>query len=377
MQRVRTFMTFLLAGAALGLPAACEAPPSEENGSVVAGALLERRLSETRAELPELPGLAVWVEGDEGSPSRGGAFGDADPDGRAMTAQTPVRTASNTKTYVAAAYLRLWEQGEAPLDDPIAGLIDADIEAMLAADGYDTAAITPRHLLMHNSGMPDYADGAYVQIVFGDPSRQWTRREQIGLLVENHDPLGPPGQAFRYSDTGYLLLGHMIERTTGQPLSAAVRELLDFDGLGLDQTWWEQSETRPDGAVARAHQYLGDTATHDWNGSMDLHGGGGLIASPRDMARFMAALFRGEVFDDPATLRLMIEAPGQAEPDVYRLGVFPETIDGRDAYSHSGFWGTYAVYVPELDIAVAAVTLDQSAFATMRELAQGMATAAE
>ncbi|WP_300556957.1 serine hydrolase domain-containing protein [Maricaulis sp.] len=354
---LRQFLIIIAAGTLL----ACS-PHAENAGQ------LESRLAEVDAAHPDMAGLAVWIEGAEAGASAGAAFGNAAPDGRALDAQTPVRIASNTKTYVAAAYLRLWESGLAPLDDPIEGLIDPAFNAILAEDGYRTDLITPRHLLMHNSGMPDHADEAYVAAVFEDTQRQWTRAHQVELLTVNHDPLGPPGEAFVYSDTGYVLLGHIIERITGETLAAAVRRLLRFDTVGLDQTWWEQVE-QPGAAIApRAHQYLGEIDATGFNGSMDLYGGGGLIASPRDMARFWRGLFRGEVFDDPATLSVMLDAPGQVAPERYRLGVFVEEIGGVTAYSHSGFWGTYSVYVPELDIAIAAVTLDQSDFGTMRTL---------
>lgn len=334
---------------------------------------LDGRLASVESANPDLTGLAVWVETADPSSSGGAATGVAGPDGRALTAQTPVRIASNTKTYVAAAYLRLWERGVVALDDPIEALIDPAFNTLLTEDGYRTDLITPRHLLMHNAGMPDHADDSYVEAVFEDTQRQWTRGEQVAFLTAHHDPLGPPGDVFVYSDTGYILLGHMIERATGETLAAAVRRLLRFEALGLDQTWWEQVERPAANVTARAHQYLGEIDTTGFNASLDLYGGGGLVASPRDMARFWRALFRGEVFEDAATLSLMTGAPGQADPDRYRLGLFIESIDGQTAYSHSGFWGTYALYLPERDIAIAAVVLNQSGFGEMRRLVHDLA----
>lgn len=354
---LRQFLIIIAAGALL----ACS--PQVENT-----ARLDSRLAELNAADPDMAGLAVWIESGAPGASGGAAFGNAAPDGRPLDAQTPVRIASNTKTYVAAAYLRLWESGLAPLDDPIEELIDPGFNALLAEDGYRTDLITPRHLLMHNAGLPDHADDTYVAAVFEDTQRQWTRAEQIEFLTVNHDPLGLPGEVFVYSDTGYILLGHMIERITGETLAAATRRLLRFDSIGLDQTWWEQVEQPGEAIAPRAQQYLGEIDTTGFNASLDLYGGGGLIASPRDMARFWRALFGGEVFEDPATLSVMLDVPGQVAPERYRLGVFIETIGGMTVYSHSGFWGTYAVYVPELGIAIAAVTLDQGDFAAMRTL---------
>ena len=53
---------------------------------------------------------------------------------------------------------------------------------------------------------------------------------------------------FHYSDTGYVLLGEILERVTGEPLPAAVRSLLHFDRIGLTDTYWEKLEPTPAGA---------------------------------------------------------------------------------------------------------------------------------
>ena len=78
----------------------------------------------------------------------------------------------------------------------------------------------------------------------------------------------------------------------------AVRELIDFDKLELDATWWEIMEPRPDTAAPRAHQYLGATDCTDFHPSIDLYGGGGLVTDVTDLARFMRLLLTGEVLHD-------------------------------------------------------------------------------
>ena len=355
----------LLTGSA---PQVAEAPASAAPSHAEA---LQARVDRLVAEHEQLPGLAIYVivgAGDDGE-RYGAAAGAADPDGTPMTVHTPVRIASNTKTYTAATYLRLWEQDRVALDASLRAILDEDFTATLEGFGYDPDAITARHLLMHAGGLPDHADASYVRTIFDDPQHPWTRAEQLELMGERPGPLWPAGGGFSYSDTGYVLLGHAIERATGQRLARAAREQLGFDALGLSSTWWELHEPvppgEPGGTPARAHQYLGGAPTHDWSATMDLYGGGGLASSVRDMATFLAGLFRGQVFDDPATLELMRTAPGHPNPEAYRIGLFPRTVAGHDAYSHSGFWGTLSIYVPDLDLAVAGVTLDQDGFRLM------------
>ena len=338
--------------------------PSTDAPSILASQLVAR--VQEAVEIEKIaPGFAIVVIGSGDAASYAAASGVADPEGRAFTADTPLRIASNTKTFTAAAVLRLWEMGLLDLDAPIAGLVDPEFDAMLQSDGYDTGGITVRHLLMHTSGLPDHADDAYVEIIMQNPSRYWTRREQVALAVEAHDPLGPPNGQFSYSDTGYVLLGDIIERVTGETLAASVRRLLKFSDIGLHATWWEQVETPPAQSAKRARQYLAGLDATDWNGSVDLYGGGGLIMSANDLARLMAALMRGEMFDEPATLEIMRTAPGHPFPDKYRIGLFPRHIGGVVGYSHEGFWGTHVIYLPELDVALSAMVLDQAGYGKM------------
>ncbi|MEM9616440.1 MAG: serine hydrolase domain-containing protein [Pseudomonadota bacterium] len=326
---------------------------------------LEMRVREA-VEIDNIaPGFAIAVIGPTEAQSYSAAAGVADTNERPFTPDTPLRIASNTKTFTAATVLRLWEDGLLDLDAPITALIDPEFDVMLQNDGYDTTAITVRHLLMHTAGLPDHADDSYVDLVMADPSRQWTRRDQLAVAVDAHDPLGPPNNQFSYSDTGYILLGHIVERLTGETLAAIVRRELKFSEIGLEATWWEQVEQPPAQSAPRARQYVSGVDATDWNGSIDLYGGGGLVMSPNDLARFMTALMRNEIFDDPATLETMLSAPGHPFPDKYRIGLFPRTIEEFEAYSHEGFWGTHVIYIPELDAAVSAVVLDQSGYREM------------
>ncbi|MDX2056586.1 MAG: serine hydrolase domain-containing protein, partial [Gemmatimonadales bacterium] len=165
---------------------------------------------------------------------------------------------------------------------------------------------------------------------------------------------------FHYSDTGYILLGAMIERLTGLTLGAAFRELLRFDRIGLTRTWLETIDPEPWFGGERAHQYLGaiDTRAHD--PSFDLYGGGGLAAPVRDMAIFTRALMTGKVFAKPATLATMLERPAgvTAERD-YRMGIYRRVVDGVEGFGHTGFWGTFSFHFPALDLTVAGVVTQQ------------------
>ena len=220
----------------------------------------------------------------------------------ALDPEAGFRIASVTKTFTAAAILRLAEQGRLGLDDPIADHLAPATLELLRRGGYDPDAIHVRHLLMHTSGLYDYAsDPKFVEYVLTHGRHHWTRNEQVRFAMTHGKPYGAPGREFHYADTGYVLLGEIIERTTGRPLASAFRRLLGFDKLGLSHTYLESLEPRPPAAHARAHQYYQRIDATAFDPSFDLYGGGGLVSTVDDLARFYRALLDGDVFEKRAS----------------------------------------------------------------------------
>jgi D-alanyl-D-alanine carboxypeptidase len=312
----------------------------------------QQLVDETVAASAGVPGVAVAVLAPDRDVDVAVAAGRPGADD--LEADQPFRIASNTKTYTAAATLRLVEQGRLSLDDTLADRADPELVTLLDADGYDVDAITVGHLLQHTSGLYDYAsDVDFQTVVLGDPDGHWSRVDQVRFAMEEGDPLAPPGAQFAYSDTGYIVLGDIIERVTGSTLGAALRELLDYDRLGLDATWLEEQEAPPADVPARAHQFYETQDMTDADPSADLYGGGGLVADVRDLARFYEALLGGEVFDEPATLTTMTSVPAAGDPFGAAMGLF--RLDHPQlgtCWTHSGFWGTFAMACPDVAIAV-------------------------
>ena len=345
--------------------------PAQDLSAVESGL---QALLDSVVEAESTPGIMMRIDAPSLDFSWSGVSGVADTEtGAPLMRTNPVRIASNTKTYVAAAILRLWEEDRIGLDDPLSMHLPAEYAEVLEGDGYDLDAITIRHLLTHTSGLYDYADRElFVEAVLADPTHRWTPEEQIGLAVEWGNPYGAAGDVYRYSDTGYVVLGLVLQSVYGKPLAASLRELLNFDGMGLGSTWMETLEDPPLGAADRAHQYMGELDTYDFDPSLDLYGGGGLVSTADDMAVFMRSLFVGGVYKAAATADTMLTtvAGAGAGPDLsgspmvpgrYRMGVEVRDLGGLEVYMHTGFWGTLAAYFPGQDIAISiAVTQQQS-----------------
>jgi D-alanyl-D-alanine carboxypeptidase len=266
------------------------------------------------------------------------------------------RIASVTKTFTAASILRLFEKGKIKLDDPINRYLPKEYIEILDKGGYPTNAITVRQLLNHTSGIHDYADDSkYFAAVMSDPKHRWTRMEQIQSAIKWGKPHFEPGKGYLYSDTGYNLLGEMIERLSGESLAKAFRTLLDFKKLGLDETYLETMEPAPAGVKNLSHPYYETLNAISIDASHDLYGGGGLVSSVEDLARFYRALFTRKVFLRDSTLQTMLTVPPTNERipgGAHGMGIFRRNISGNVCWGHNGFWGTSAYHCPAADITV-------------------------
>jgi D-alanyl-D-alanine carboxypeptidase len=300
------------------------------------------------------PGILFTLESKDGSLSWSGAAGINDLDQKdSLTINQTFRIASVTKTYVAASTLRLMEKGVLNLEDPISKHLSRNHAEILAPE-YDLNQITIRQILRHAAGFFDHTHAQeFFETVLGTPSHEWTRTEQLRMCVEKGEPIGPPGQQFSYSDTGYVLLGELIETYTGKSLDGGIKELLGLERLGLYRTDFERIDQLTD--QQRIHQYFEERDTYTFSPTMDYFGGGGLLSNTQELVDFFQALFGGKIFENPETLKFMLESvtyPNKAQLD-YQMGMFKVMINGMEAYTHSGFWGTQVLFIPKLNLFMA------------------------
>jgi len=309
-----------------------------------------------RSELsPTNPGVLFSLASGDKQYVWSGAAGINDISvGDSLQVHQTFRIASVTKTYVAAAILRLMEKKVLRLDDPISKHLSSAHAAILSKD-YDLNKITIRQILRHSAGFFDHTHAPeFFAKVFSTTGYEWTRTTQLELGVEKGEPIGPPGNQFSYSDMGYVILGELIETYTGKSLDGGVKELLGLEKLGLNRTDFERIDPQTD--QLRIHQYFQGKDSYSFSPTMDYFGGGGIVSNTTELIGFFQALFQGKIFENPATLDLMLEPvsyPNKAKLD-YRLGIYKVQVDGMDAYCHSGFWGTQVLYIPKLDLYLSA-----------------------
>lgn len=346
-------LTALLAA----LTVACAAPPAGRDPPTGLAARLQAALEHSLAGPAAAPGALLRVDAPRLHLSWSGAVETA-PGAQPIDAGGTLHVASITKSVVAAGLLRLAEAGRIGLDRPIGPLLRPTTAARLAAAGHDPWRLTPRMLLQHTGGLPDHAtDPAFLARVLAEPRHRWTRDEQIDLALARGGPLAPPGAAFHYSDTGYLLLAETLETATGRPMPQALRDLLGTRRLGLRHTWFDTLEPAPRDAPPRVAQHFDDRPLSAFDPSIDLYGGGGLVSTLPELTRLFRALVRGEVFENPGTATRMATPSPQslaAGTAGYGMGLARLVHAGVTCHGHHGFWGLAVWHCPAIDVTIAA-----------------------
>jgi CubicO group peptidase (beta-lactamase class C family) len=223
-----------------------------------------------------------------------GARGEATV-ARGAPADSRFNLASAGKMFTAVAVAQLVEQGKVGLDDPIGRHVDG----LSAA----TAAVTVRQLLAHTGGLGNFFTPGNL------PAIEKARSVSDLLpLAAADQPAFPPGSRFQYSNSGYLLLGRLIERASGQGygeyLASRIFRPAKMAATGLD------GEGAPHGTPA-----------------------GGAFSTAADMQRFFAALPGGKLVS--AGMLAKLTAAGAEQPG-YGLGFGTGAFEGHRWFGHNG-----------------------------------------
>ncbi|MDF0603844.1 serine hydrolase [Psychromarinibacter sp. C21-152] len=338
-------MRTVLALAAILLSLLATAPALAEDETGLTDRL--RDTLEAVRERYDLPGATAAIVLPDGTLATA-ATGLADVEaGRAMTPGTPMLAASIGKTFLAATVLSLESDGLISQDDLLADHLG---DRPWFADLPNARSITIGHLLHHRSGLPDhphlaeFQDAAAARIASGQ--RVFTPEELLGFVI-GREALFDAGTGWAYSDTGYILLGLVIEAVTGQRYYDVVAERF-LSPLALDDTL---PSDRPDLPGLAVGYTIPDnpfglpvrTAHADgrlvWDPGVEWTGGG-FASTSADLARWGHALFGGEAMAVPYLDRLLDGGP--VAPDapgiLYGAGVaiYAETPLGP-VYGHGGW----------------------------------------
>jgi D-alanyl-D-alanine carboxypeptidase len=237
------------------------------------------------------PGVAARVTDERGVTQAASGVADQET-GRSMRPGLHFRVGSVTKSYVATVVLQLVGEGRLSLDDTV--------ERWLPGILPYGDQVTVRQLLNHTGGVPDYVVGPYARL-YTDPEAKLHAYspEELVALVADRPASFPPGTAWAYSNTGYVLAGMIVEAVTGSPLDQEVRRRI-VRPLRLRNTVFPvdaPSISRPfmRGYGFPAGQQQGPLLEFtEYNPSM-AWAAGAVVSDLGEVQRFFRALLRGRL----------------------------------------------------------------------------------
>jgi CubicO group peptidase (beta-lactamase class C family) len=302
---------------------------------------LAKRLS------PGGPGVAVLVARN-GKVLFSHAYGLADREKQIpVTPETHFLIGSVTKQFTASAILRLAEEGKLSIDDSLSKYFPS-------YPGGDK--ITLRLLLTHTSGLHNLTDHPD----FFDRCVRYIAPADLLAWFEHDPPDFPPGEQFKYCNTGYVLLGQIVEKVSGQALGDYWQNQF-FGPLGMHDTGiWVNAAPPPHSAkgYSSLNQKLQPAIAMDmsWAG-----GAGELYSTVGDLGRWTEALQGGRILS-PDKLKTMLTETDATKKETltrYGMGLYHSEIGWLPVVGHNGGLPGYSstvMYFPEQKMTIAVLT---------------------
>lgn len=277
------------------------------------------------------------------------AFGQADLERHvALTPDYRFRLGSLTKQFTACAILKLAEEGKLSVHDELTRYLP----------DYPTQghSLTIEQVLTHTAGIPDYTHQPTFTPQF---QRQDLTPQQLVALIETQPLDFIPGQAFRYSNSGYVLLGYLIEVVSGKSYERYLQDTF-FTPLGMAHTNYDHSEQV---IPERAAGYQPGPAGYENAAALSMslpYAAGALLTNGDDLLRWYEALRKGRVIG--AASLAQAQRPyrlANGSYTAYGYGWELGALQGSPVVKHvgriNGFL-TYVLYLPQQQLFVSLLT---------------------
>jgi D-alanyl-D-alanine carboxypeptidase len=274
------------------------------------------------------------------------AIGYAQIDGtvkKPLTAASRFRIASITKMYTATMILQLVEEGKLKLTDTLDKFLPQVPNAK---------KITIEQILSHRSGIPNVSREKNGQENVN--TLPMTKDEHLALIVKGKPDFEPDTKQ-SYSNSGYFLLGLILEKITGKSYAEALEERITSK-IGLADTYTATGNIDVNKNESLTYIHFGG----DWKQVRETHpsilfGGGSIVSTPNDLAKFIRALFDLKLIAQESLNQMKTIRDG----DGLGMGMEPFTFAGKTFYGHAGGgdnYGAWLAYLPEEKLAVAYTT---------------------
>ena len=257
-----------------------------------------------------------------------------------LTAENRFRIGSITKMFTTAMTFQLIEEGKLKLTDTLAKFLPQVPNA---------GKITIAQVLGHRSGIPNVRRSQTPQDNVN--TLPMTKDEMLTMIV-NGKPDFEPGTKHGYSNSGYLVLGLILEKVTGRSYAENLEERITGK-IGLKDTYMATGNIDVNKKEALTYMYLSEWKPMPETHPSILFSAGAIVSTPNDLNMFIQALFDGKIVskESLAYMKTMVEGEG--------MGMEPFSFAGKTFYGHTGGadnYGAWLAYLPEEKLAVAYTT---------------------
>jgi CubicO group peptidase (beta-lactamase class C family) len=250
------------------------------------------------------------------------------------TPVTKFRIASVTKQFTAMAIMILQERGSLNVHDPISMYVPNCPDAW--------GSITIHHLLTHTSGIPNYTG---LPGIYPDYLRTPRTTDETIALFSNLPLRFTPGTRWEYSNSGYVLLGQIIEVVSGESYEDFIRQNI-FEPLGMSNSGLDSTRTiimdRADGYV-RENDILLNAIHIEMDG---LYAAGALYSTVDDLLLWDQALYTTELVSQPSLDAIFTAHTTTAfEAVAYGYGWYIRRLFNRTVFEHEGDVVAFRAYI--------------------------------
>ncbi len=285
-------------------------------------------------------GSVLVARGDEVLLSKG--YGSANLEWNIPNSPaTKFRLGSITKQFTAAAILLLEERGKLSTDDPVKKLMP---DAPAAWD-----EITIFYLLTHTAGIPNFTnfpDYKSVKPFAATPEDLVARFRDKSLEFQ-------PGEKWAYSNSGYLLLGYLLEKAAGQSYEAFLQDNI-FGPLGMNDSGYDSTSAIIPRRAAGYRRLKGGPENAGFVHMSVPFAAGALYSTTEDLLLWQQGLFGGKLLSAESLAKMI--TPFKKD---YALGVAVRTASGRKMISHGGGiegFTTFLAYYPDDKVTAVALS---------------------
>lgn len=259
-----------------------------------------------------------------------------------LTAVNRFRIGSITKMFTAAIILQLVDEGKLKLTDTLDKFFPQVPNA---------GKITIRQVLSHRSGIPNINREQNAQ---GNvKTTPMTKEEHLALIVKAPPDFEPDTKSL-YSNSGYFILGLIIEKITGKSYEAVLQEKI-VTKIGLENTYVTTGNIDVNKNESLTYFMV---PGGDWKQVAETHpsllfSAGAIVSTPNDLAKFIRALFDGKIVSKESLEQMKTMRDGEG------LGMVTFPLDGKTFYGHTGGadnYGAWLMYLPEEKLAIAYTT---------------------